>query len=87
MLIGDGFEQDGGAEVGQGEKKSQGRKEKREDEKEIEYLPARGGKWGGTNWPDLGLGGQRLWLFQAALSLSSGFQSVKLGLKVNGMCK
>ena len=44
MLIRDGFEQDGGAEVGQREKKSQGRKEKREDEKEIEYLPARGGK-------------------------------------------
>ena len=44
MLIGDRFEQDKGAEVGQGEKKSQGRKEKREEEKEIEYLPMRGGE-------------------------------------------
>ena len=42
MLIGDGFEQDGGAKVGQGEKKSQERKEKRKKEKEIKYLPARG---------------------------------------------
>ena len=41
MLIGDGFQKDGGDEVGQGEKKSQG-KEKKEEEKEIEYLQAHG---------------------------------------------
>ena len=44
MLIGDGFEQERGAEIGQGEKKSQGRKEKREEEKEIKYLSVRGGE-------------------------------------------
>ena len=42
MLIGDGFEQERGAEVGQGKKKSHGRKEKREEEKEIEYLSVHG---------------------------------------------
>ena len=50
MLIGDGFEQDKGAKVGQGEKKSQGRKEKREEEKEIRVLT---GGWRGMRQRDL----------------------------------
>ena len=57
MLIEDRFQKDGGDEVGQEEKKSQGRKEKREEEKEIEYLQAHGGEWGSAIWPDSGLGG------------------------------
>ena len=70
MLIEDGFQKDGGDEVGQGEKKSQGRKEKKGEEKEIEYLQAHGGEWDSAIWPDSGLGGRRLWLSQATLSLS-----------------
>ena len=68
-------------------RKAKGRKEKREEEKEIKYLPVHGGEWGGVIWLDSSLGGRILWLSQVAISLFLGFYSLKLGLKVNGMCK